>query len=525
MKTPTPRSTEGLEGERPQLKENGGISPSRGDEARREENTKKEEDLKGKYLRAEASLETVLRAHRSGRASSVDIARARDDVKETWARYYKSKTGKKLRKSVEATIGVSGRDVELEAFGEEALASELPDLLEKAARSLKGDEPVRIGEPGFFSNKHLQRLYRLFAKKGIDFLLNIEKVLEHKLTGLKIGSRTKLRKGNIYLLEKAIKPLSMSEVEKLVREVKDHGVAFSVNFMGAKPDEGTLMRLKLKGLVMRDRFSFPANAYAVQRVSDILIAAAKDPAKVPFNQMLEMAQRVPLTSFERDQIAYVEREAARHISGLGESIASTVQGAAEEAHQIMRYRDFIRETSREGLLNRWSWKDLSSELGRRTGDWARDWDRIARSELQDAALDASASKIARDNEGDDPLVYKPPRRDACRYCVALYLHDGDFEKPRVFRLSTLVANGSNVGRKVAQWKPTKGIAHPNCNCPLYEFVGELGGEIKEGAMGDLQAEEFHIYGKVEPNKKDTALAKKLLAVKVTLDGVPIEELK
>lgn len=525
MEPPTPRTTEGLAGERPSLKGGGSLSPSRGDEARREEDTKRERKIRDAYLAAEADFETILRAHRSGRATNLDIAHARTLVKETWARYYKSKTGKALRKSIEATISISEGEVVFEAFGDETYGPELPDLLEKAVRQIKGGEPARLGEPGFFSNKHLQRLYWIFAKKGIDLLKQVQQILEHALKGLKVGTQAKLQKGNLYLLEKAIKPLSMSEVEKLVEEVADHGLAFSVNFLGSKPDQIALNRLQRKGLILKEKFSFPANAYTMQRVSDVLIAAAKDPAKVSFSQMLEMARHVPLTSFENDQISYVERETARHVTGLGEGIASTVQGAAEEAHQIMRYRDFIRETAREGLLNRWSWKDLSSELGRRTGDWARDFDRIARTELQNAANDASATKIARDNEGDDPLVYKMPRRDACRYCVALYLHEGDFERPRIFRLSTLVANGTNIGRRVAQWKPTKNVAHPNCNCPLFEFVGELGGKVEAGAMGDLQAEEFRLYGKVEPSKKDTALAKKLLAIKVTLDGIPVEELK
>lgn len=524
MEQPTPRKTEGLVSERPELKEHG-LSQSLGVEAQREKDTAREGKLRDTYLEAEAGLDRMLRAHRSGRVSSLDIARANDRVKEAWARYYKSKTGKALRKSIEATISISEGEVELIAHGDIALAQELPDILEKAARSIKGDEPVHIGEPGFFSDKHLQRLYWLFTKKGIQLIQRIEKILERRLSGLKMETRAKLKKSNIYLLEKAIEPLTMAQVEKLVEEVNDNSMAFNVNFLGWEPPKEALVRLKRKGLILKDKFSFPANAYAFRRVSDVLIAAAKDPDKIPFKQMLEMARHVPFTRFERDQMAFVEREAVRHISGLGEGIASTVQGAAEEAHQIMRYRGFIRETAREGLLNRWSWKDLSGELGRRTGDWARDWDRIARSELQNATNDADASKIARDNKGDDPLVYKLPRRNACRYCIELYLRDGDFSKPRIFRLSTLIANGSNVGRKVAQWRPTKNIAHPNCNCTLYEHVGELGGKVETGPMGDLQAEEFSLYGRVEPRKEDAELAKKLLSIKVTLDGVPVEELR
>lgn len=519
-----PSKTEGLVSERSELKERG-LSQSRGDEARRDEDTKRENRLRETYLAAENELDRILRAHQGGQASSVDVAEVSARVKEAWSRYYKSKTGKTLRKSVEATIGVSEGEVELVAYGEKSLAEELPEILEKAARQIKGDEPVQIGEPGFFSNKHIQRLYWLFAKKGILMLREIESILERTLAGLKMETKAKLKKSNIYLLEKAIKPLSMTEIQELVDEVLDHSYSFSVNFLGFEPPTKMMLRLKQKGLLLKDKFSFPVNAYTFQRVSDILVAAGKRPDKVPFKQMLEMARHVPLTRFERDQVAFVEREAARHVTGLGEGIASTLKGTAEEAHQIMRYRTFIRETARGGLINRWSWKDLSSELGRRTGDWARDWDRIARTELQNATLDASAIKITNDNDGRDPLVYKLPRRNACRYCVALYLREGDFKKPRIFHLSTLVANGSNVGKKVAQWRPTKGIIHPHCNCNLYEHVGELGGKIETGPMGDLQAEEFSLYGRVKPRPEDAELAKKLLSVKVTLDGIPIEELR
>lgn len=675
MKHPTPSKTQGLVAERPEL-EDRGLGASRGQEARREEDSKREQGLYDKYLAAEAELDRMLRAHRGGHVTTLEVGEARAAVTQTWAKYYKSKTGRQLRKGLEAVVEASDEEVIVRASG--AMVGELPEVLEKAARKLKGDDIAKIGEPGFFANKHLQRLYVLMAKKGIELIRQIEILLESELDGLRMETKAKMKKSNDtypFRLIKAIEPLSSAELERLAQEVMDKTYAFNVNFMGWEPDEKTLARLRKKGLVMKDKFSFPANAYTFQRVVDVLEGAGKKASKVTFKQMLEMARNVPLTRFERDQVTYLEQRAAMKVRGLGEGIARTVQGTAAEAEQIQRYRQFIRETAREGALHRWSWKDLASEFGRRTGDWARDWDRIARTELQNATQHAAAGKITRDNKGEDAYVYKMPRRDACNYCIQLYLVDGDFEKPRIYRISTMVANGSNAGRKVAQWKPTVEVAHPNCfvsarggevpvytpkglvpmkdinvgdlvlthnmrfrkvtenlgrnsipyrgvkvevkfkgirrkavvtedhlfmlpngdwvcaehlragdsilglgkdfeknpyasyetcewqitkvrkykskkaskiwslevaedhsyvgmgilnhncNCALHEFVGKLGGKVKETDMGEIKAEKVHVFGSVEPDIGDSELAKKLLKIKITLDGVPLEELR
>ena len=509
-----------------------GLSASKGDEARRDEDTRNEEKLHAAYLAAESELERLHRAHAGGMAAEREIINAQKMVAETWARYLaakerslpNAKRKKAVKKSADVHLIWDDEGLTITALGTVA-AGPFTDALEKALHSIKAPSMGKIGNPHFFLNKHQRGLYILWVKMGLRLLRRIEAAVERTLRGIKVKEVEVKKSSNLlrFPLEKAIKPLTPSQADALVQEVLDNSYAFAVNFSGWVPDKAVMKRLKAKGLVAETTFSFPANAYAMQRVIDVLETAGRDTAKVSFAKMLSMAQKVPLTRFEKDQIAYLERSAAARVTGLGEGIAASLRGTAEAGSQIQRYRGLIKETAKEGVLNRWGWQNLSSELGRRTGDWARDWDRIARTELQNAQIDSTVAKVIRDNKGEDPLVYKRPRMDACRYCMELYTRDGNPEHPRVFRLSALIANGTNVGRKVGAWKPTKDTAHPNCSCVLGEYVGTVSGEMTTGPYGDIEAEHYDLYGVVPSKKTDAHMAELLSQVKITVDGIPIEE--
>ena len=47
-----------------------------------------------------------------------------------------------------------------------------------------------------------------------------------------------------------------------------------------------------------------------------------------------------------------------------------------------------------------------------------------------------------------------------------YLDGGLGSAPKVFRLDELKANGTNVGRKAAEYQPVVGPLHPWCRCTL-----------------------------------------------------------
>lgn len=61
----------------------------------------------------------------------------------------------------------------------------------------------------------------------------------------------------------------------------------------------------------------------------------------------------------------------------------------------------------------------------------------------------------------------------CKHCVRLYLTSGIGSEPKIFKLSELIANGSNIGKKVADWKPTLDPIHPYCRCNLMYLSNSL----------------------------------------------------
>ena len=72
------------------------------------------------------------------------------------------------------------------------------------------------------------------------------------------------------------------------------------------------------------------------------------------------------------------------------------------------------------------------------------------------------------NHGADAEVYFDVYPGACMACRELYLTDPENpdSEPKIFKLSELIENGNNIGRKRADWLPTISPTHPYCRCTL-----------------------------------------------------------
>lgn len=135
--------------------------------------------------------------------------------------------------------------------------------------------------------------------------------------------------------------------------------------------------------------------------------------------------------------------------------------AEADREQRLGTRETIREATAEAVARAWSADRLASELGNRTQDWARDWRRIAVTELQGALNDAVAIRTLR-LDGPEGRIARIPETNACEACKTLFL-DGD-GRPRIFTVAEIVANGTNVGKKRDEWRPTVWGIHPRCRC-------------------------------------------------------------
>ncbi|MGE3551170.1 MAG: hypothetical protein AB7I29_14875, partial [Geobacter sp.] len=126
-----------------------------------------------------------------------------------------------------------------------------------------------------------------------------------------------------------------------------------------------------------------------------------------------------------------------------------------------------------------NWQQLKSELYHTLDEKDRDLDRVAYYEITDAQKQGQAAQLLADGNVDK-LVYKRPLPTACAQCKHLYLMP-DGVTPRLFKLSDMISNGANIGRKPHPTKGGKvvpggradgqetlkavaGLVHPWCAC-------------------------------------------------------------
>lgn len=120
-----------------------------------------------------------------------------------------------------------------------------------------------------------------------------------------------------------------------------------------------------------------------------------------------------------------------------------------------------RETAQELATSRDA-KRLAGTLGDSTGDYARNWQRIAVTELQASHNEGriiSAVEMAGEGRA---YVARINNSDACIKCIELFRDEDGGHK--VFSVMQLEANGTNVGKKRSEWLPTIFPVHPNCQC-------------------------------------------------------------
>ena len=185
-----------------------------------------------------------------------------------------------------------------------------------------------------------------------------------------------------------------------------------------------------------------------------------------FDSYLKKNQYPQLTTFEKTQYELSRQQTYSHLKNLSNRIKIDVENMIIEKIPRKKYLSIVKKEISEGILDRSIIGDIVLAIGNKTGDWSRDLGRIVDTEMNNIFQLGRAIEIQRLSGEEDPLVYKDVFPGACRHCIKLYLTRGIGSQPRVFRLSELVANGTNIGRKVADWLATLTGVHPFCRCTL-----------------------------------------------------------
>jgi len=194
-----------------------------------------------------------------------------------------------------------------------------------------------------------------------------------------------------------------------------------------------------------------------------------------------------------------------YVQKLSAQAQANFRGIINEYNK--RYKDYLMTNTALPIAIKMSEEgktvsEMVTALRDATGDLARDWSRIASTETTNIINTGMTDKIIKinpDKSAKEIFVYKRVINDAalCPYCRKLHLKD-DGVTPRVYRLSDVLANGSNIGKKQKDWQMVIGAVHPHCRCQLVqipsgyyfnkegklEFIGE--GEANKKVLANLE---------------------------------------
>lgn len=182
----------------------------------------------------------------------------------------------------------------------------------------------------------------------------------------------------------------------------------------------------------------------------------------------ESGKHIPLTQIEKNTINSVKKQYLGDIKANNGKIFQDLNNiiSKHEKNNRKAYEQVIRDEVEKGILMKKTSGEIARELARKTGDWSRNFKRIV-DFISHSAFNEGRAAWVEDKYGEDALVAKNVYLGACKYCIRLYLTAGVGSEPKIFKLSQLKANGTNIGRKTDEWKPTIPPSHPHCRCTLY----------------------------------------------------------
>lgn len=189
---------------------------------------------------------------------------------------------------------------------------------------------------------------------------------------------------------------------------------------------------------------------------------------LPYGELKKMVVRgeyIKLNKQEQAVINDVRNRTLLDIRAKGDHIFQDINNIIQESSSLSvreAQEKVIRDEIEQGLIKRKQIAEITRSLHDKTGDWSRDFGRIVQYVSHKALTEGRAAVIKRAEGESDNEVYVHVYSGACKHCVDLYLTNGQGSAPKVMTLGELETNGTNIGRKVADWKAVMPPAHPYC---------------------------------------------------------------
>lgn len=253
-----------------------------------------------------------------------------------------------------------------------------------------------------------------------------------------------------------------------IREIIDrHYTQFSISMLGRSVfTESELKEMKAAGIDTSNSDSFLSMVYFHNFINNPRGPNAPTSVEDMKGQQSQ-ADIKPTGEANEYTVDNLNDKAKQYIDKLKTDVVTRLEGFIRDNNDAYKFdalQNLDRDVALDNLIKESSLGRVKQKLRDSSKDANRDWGRIALTEMSNAIGIGSVDRIVTDNRGsdlDDIYVYRVIVGDAltCKYCRKFYGDVG--EPPKLYRLSTLLANGSNYGLKTDSWKPVSGATHPN----------------------------------------------------------------
>lgn len=258
--------------------------------------------------------------------------------------------------------------------------------------------------------------------------------------------------------------ISKKALEKIRKIIDRNYKSLLVNVVGTRVfTEDELRRLKDLGLDTEDKDSLLSLVYYNNVLNDLI--STSGPTSI--DEMLAQQKGTPTGKAHKAAEEHINENFIQAVEKLKASSQAGIEGIIRDYNLTYRnnsLQNLDRPDEMDKLVMQSSVGGLKQTLRDYTQDANRDWQRVAVTETANAMGIGSVDRVVMQNKDKDleeVYVYRIPVNDAalCKYCRRFYL-DAD-GTPAVYRMSTLLNNGTNYGRKPVDWKPVAGATHPN----------------------------------------------------------------
>ena len=251
----------------------------------------------------------------------------------------------------------------------------------------------------------------------------------------------------------------LREIEKIIKQHMN--VIMQLTTGDGQPSPELVRKLKLpKQLTDLIDLSY--------KYGKVCVLSGKNLANVGAQDVEKLLKLVKLTKSQQRSIDFMKMKAQQSIDTITQRITSGIITMVVQSDLNMW--EAVKDVVPTALENNTPRYKVIQQLREKTGDWQRDWHRVAHTEMWSAKCQGEVEAIVQgesplSSKGKDTLVYVRPAWNACNKCKQLYL-ENDNITPKTFTITELLSNGNNYGKRQVDWKPCIPPLHPNCMCTI-----------------------------------------------------------